>query len=83
MSTKTPAPLDTDDMVALEALETLVCAALTNPRHGMEFLNAIRSAQGKPPHNGHSANELSRPENAAFTLALDTFKAEFATDLDT
>ncbi|MDX2390684.1 hypothetical protein NJL88_11530 [Streptomyces sp. DK15] len=77
MSTKTPAPLDTDDTVALEALETLVRASLTNPRHGMEFLNAIRSAQGKPQHNGHSANELSRPEYAAFTLALDTFKEDY------
>lgn len=75
---KTSAPLDTDDTVALEALETLVQAALTHPRHGMEFLNAIRSAQGKPPHNGHNANELSRPMHSAFTLALDTFKAEFA-----
>ncbi|MDH6537809.1 hypothetical protein [Streptomyces sp. SPB4] len=76
--TKTAAPLAADDTVALEALETLVCAALTNPRHGMEFLNAIRSAQGKPPHNGHNANELARQESAAFADALDTFKAEFA-----
>ncbi|MFJ9551467.1 hypothetical protein [Streptomyces erythrochromogenes] len=80
---KTPAPLAADDTVALEALETLVCAALTNPRHGMEFLNAIRSAQGKPAHNGHSANELSRPEYTAFADAMAAFKAEFAPDLDT
>ncbi|MER7731941.1 hypothetical protein ABTX80_13765 [Streptomyces erythrochromogenes] len=76
-SAKTPPPLDADDTAALVALETLVQATLTNPRHGMEFLNAIRTAQGLAPHNGHNANELSRPEPAAFTDALDTFKTEF------
>lgn len=77
--TQTPA-LDADDMAALASLETLLVSTLTNPSHGMAWLNAIRRAQGLPEHTRHNASELSRPMPAAYASALAAFEADFGAD---
>ncbi|WP_333745903.1 hypothetical protein [Streptomyces sp. IBSBF 2950] len=61
-------------MAALDTaqLETLVEATITNRKVGMELLNVLRVANGKPAHPAnYSRGDLTSPHDSEWRAALD------------
>lgn len=65
--------------VSLETteLETLVESALTNPRTGMDLLNALRVKNGKAAHPAnYHPGDLVRPHDSLWRAALAGVQAD-------
>lgn len=59
------------------ALEVLVESAINNPRVGMDLLNALRVANGKPAHPAnYGPGDLNRPHDSAWRGALAGVQAD-------
>ncbi|WP_228900104.1 hypothetical protein [Streptomyces sp. DH1] len=67
--------------VSLETteLETLIETCLTNPRVGMQVLNAFRVENGKAAHPAnYGPGDLTRPHDSAWRAALSGVQADLA-----